>query len=223
MNTPRKVLLTGGSRGIGRAIAEMLQAEGHEVHAPSREEMDLANLESVQSYLKSLTWQPDILINNGGLNKINPLDAMQLEDWQAIINVNLTTPFLLIQGVAAGMKERRWGRIVNISSCYSLVSRVGRIAYTASKAGLNGLTQSAAVELAPHNILVNAICPGFVETDMTKQNNNPEQIAALLTQVPLGRLAQVEEIAALVSFLVSERNTFITGQAIPIEGGFTSQ
>jgi 3-oxoacyl-[acyl-carrier protein] reductase len=223
MNIPRKVFLTGGSRGIGRAIAEMLQAEGHEVHAPTREEMDLADPESVQGYLSTLTWQPDILINNGGLNRINTLDVLPLEDWQAIMNVNLTTPFLLIQGVAAGMKQRKWGRIVNISSCYSLVSRVGRTAYTASKAGLNGLTQSAAVELAPHNILVNAICPGFVETDMTKQNNNPEQIAALLTQVPLGRLAQVEEIAALVSFLVSERNTFITGQAIPIEGGFTSQ
>ncbi len=139
------------------------------------------------------------------------------------MNVNLTAPFLLTQAVAPGMKARGWGRIVNISSCYSLVSRVGRMAYTASKSGLNGLTQSAAVELAPHNILVNAICPGFVETDMTRQNNNPAQIAALLAQVPMGRLAQPEEIATLVAFLVSERNTYLTGQCIPIDGGFLCQ
>ncbi len=121
------------------------------------------------------------------------------------------------------MKERRWGRIVNISSCYSLVSRVGRMAYTASKSGLNGLTQTAAIELAPFNVLVNAIGPGFVETDMTRQNNTPAQIAALVAQVPLGRMAQPEEIAAFVAFLVSDRNTYLTGQIIPIEGGFLCQ
>jgi 3-oxoacyl-[acyl-carrier protein] reductase len=223
MNTPRQVLLTGGSRGIGRTIAELLRAEGHEVRTPTREEMDLASPASVQAYMSQLTWRPDILINNGGLNKINALDVLPLDDWQAVMNVNLTAPFLLIQAVAGAMKERRWGRIVNISSCYSLVSRPGRMAYTASKSGLNGLTQSAAIELAPYNILVNAICPGFVETDMTRQNNNPAQIAALLAQVPLGRLAQPYEIAALVAFLVSERNTYLTGQSIPIDGGFLCQ
>jgi len=223
MSTPRHVLLTGGSRGIGHVIAEMLRAEGHEVRTPSREEMDLSSPASVEAYVSALDWSPDVLINNGGLNKINALEKLPLEDWQAIMNVNLTAPFLLTQAVAPGMKARGWGRIVNISSCYSLVSRVGRMAYTASKSGLNGLTQSAAVELAPHNILVNAICPGFVETDMTRQNNNPAQIAALLAQVPMGRLAQPAEIATLVAFLVSERNTYLTGQCIPIDGGFLCQ
>ena len=223
MATPRKALITGGNRGIGKAIADRLRAEGHEVITPTREELDLASPHSVQAYLQRATWQPDILINNAGLNKINPLPKLLLEDWQAIMNINLTAPFLLIQGVADAMKSRGWGRIVNISSYYSLVSRVGRMAYTASKSGLNGLTQSAAVELAPHNVLVNALCPGFVETDMTRQNNNPAQIDALLAQVPLGRLAQPEEIAEFVAFLVSERNTYLTGQCIPIDGGFLSQ
>ena len=223
MSTPRRVLLTGGSRGIGHVIAEMLRAEGHDVRTPNREEMDLASPASVEAFVKALDWSPDVLINNGGLNKINPLEKLPLEDWQAIMNVNLTAPFLLTQAVAPEMKARGWGRIVNISSCYSLVSRVGRMAYTASKSGLNGLTQSAAVELAPHNILVNAICPGFVETDMTRQNNNPAQIAALLAQVPMGRLAQPEEIATLVAFLVSDRNTYLTGQCIPIGGGLLCQ
>lgn len=223
MTAPRQALITGGSRGLGQAIAALLQAEGHEVHSPTRAELDLASPASVQAYLQGLTWQPDILINNAGLNKINPLETLSLDDWQAVMNINLTAPFLLTQAVAGSMKARGWGRIVNISSVYSRVSRTGRMAYTASKAGLNGLTQSAAVELAPYNILVNAICPGFVETDMTRQNNSPTQIEALLARVPLGRLAQPEEIAALVAFLVSDRNTYLTGQCIPIDGGFLSQ
>jgi len=223
METSRKALVTGGNRGIGHAIAELLRSRGHEVRTPTREELDLVSPTSVQAYLQGSTWQPDILVNNAGLNKINPLETLPLDDWQTILNTNLTAPFLLTQAVAGPMKARGWGRILNISSCYSLVSRVGRMAYTASKSGLNGLTQSSAVELAPYNILVNAICPGFVETDMTRQNNNPAQIEALRAQVPLGRLAKPEEIAEFVAFLVSDRNTYLTGQCIPIDGGFLSQ
>jgi 3-oxoacyl-[acyl-carrier protein] reductase len=223
MSTARRALVTGGNRGIGLAIAALLRAQGHEVIAPTRDEVDLSSPASVQDYLKRLSFQPDILVNNAGLNKINPLDTLPLEDWQAVINTNLTAPFLLTQAVAGPMKERRWGRIVNISSCYSKVTRAGRMAYTASKSGLNGLTQSAAVELAPFNVLVNAVCPGFVETDMTRQNNNPAQIEALRLQVPLGRLAQPGEIAEFVAFLVSDRNTYLTGECIPVDGGFLCQ
>ncbi len=223
MATSRKALITGGTRGIGQAIAELLRADGHSVKSPDRTELDLALPGSVQAYLQNSTWQPDILINNAGLNKISSLESLPLEDWQAVLNVNLTAPFLLIQAMAGAMKHRRWGRIVNISSCYSIVSRAGRLAYSASKSGLNGLTRTAALELAPHNVLVNAICPGFVETDMTRQNNDAAQIEALRAQVPLGRLAQPDEIAAFVAFLVSDRNTYITGQVIPIDGGFLCQ
>ena len=223
MTATRKALITGGNRGIGQAISELLKAEGHEVRTPTRAELDLASPASVQGYIASLDWQPDILINNAGLNKINSLETLSLDDWQAVLNTNLTAPFLLIQAVAGAMKERSWGRIVNLSSCYSLVSRAGRMAYTASKSGLNGLTRTAAIELAPYNVLVNAVGPGFVETDMTRQNNNPAQIEALLAQVPLGRLAQPTEIAAFVAFLVSDRNTYLTGQIIPVDGGFLCQ
>lgn len=219
----RNVLLTGGKRGIGLAIAKFLKAEGYEVTAPAREEMDLASPESIRAYLQKLTAWPDILINNAGVSKISDLESLPLEDWQMVLSVNLTAPFLLIQAVAGAMKKREWGRIVNISSAYSLVSRSGRLAYSASKSGLNGLTRTAALELAPHNILVNAICPGFVETDLTRQNNSAEQIETLRAQVPLGRLSRPDEIAALVAFLVSERNTYITGQIIPIDGGFLCQ
>jgi 3-oxoacyl-[acyl-carrier protein] reductase len=223
MAASRKVLITGASRGIGRAIADLLRAEGYNVAAPGRDVLDLSSPASVQAWLRESNPSPDILVNNAGLNKIRPLEELPLEDWQAVLDINLTAPFLLTQAAARAMKKRRWGRIVNISSCYSIVSRAGRMAYSASKAGLNGLTRATAVELAPHNILVNAICPGFVETDMTIQNNNPAQLDALRAQVPLGRLANTAEIAAFVAFLVSERNTYLTGQVIPVDGGFLCQ
>ncbi len=221
--TLRTVLLTGGNRGIGKAIAECLQAEGHLVEAPGREELDLSSPSSIQNYLQSSPLRPDILINNAGVNRIGALEDLPFADWQAVLGINLTAPFLLIQGVVRAMKERGWGRILNITSAYSLVARPGRAAYSASKAGLNGLTRTTALELAPHNILVNALCPGFVDTEMTRQNNNAGEIEALRALVPLGRLAEPREIAAFAAFLVSDRNSYLTGQVITVDGGFITQ
>jgi 3-oxoacyl-[acyl-carrier protein] reductase len=120
------------------------------------------------------------------------------------------------------MVQNKWGRIVNISSIYSIISRKGRAAYSASKAGLNGFTRTAALEYAGEGILVNSVCPGFVDTDLTRQNNTREQLAELTNHVPLRKLGSPDEIANFVYFLGSEQNQFITGQTIPIDGGFTT-
>jgi 3-oxoacyl-[acyl-carrier protein] reductase len=148
------------------------------------------------------------------------LEDLDDDLWTQTYQVNLHAPFRLIQGFAPGMKARGWGRIVNVSSVFSLVTKERRAAYSATKSGLNGLTRTVAVELGPSNILVNAVCPGYVETELTRQNNSPADIQRIAATVPLRRLAQPQEIARLVAFLVGEENAYITGQLVIIDGGF---
>ena len=217
----RNVLITGGSRGIGAAIAARFAADGHRVVTPRRAELDLNNLDSLPEFLRLQETPFDILVNNAGINFLNELPNVQLADWEMMLRVNLTSPLLLTQAVSIGMKAKGWGRIVNLSSIFSFVTKEGRAAYSASKSALNGLTRSAAVELAPHGILVNALCPGYVETEMTHLNNSPSQIKAIESQIPLGRLASPDEIARCVAFLGSEENSYLTGQVIVADGGFT--
>lgn len=219
---PRRALITGGSRGIGRAIAQALAQCGIEVITPTRQEMDLSNSASVAAYFKKSSQVTfDILVNNAGINVLNPVESIDSDSWAQMLRLNLTASLELIQHVAPGMKANKWGRIVNISSIFSLVTREKRGAYSAVKAGLNGLTRTCAVELAPSGILVNAVCPGYVETDLTRQNNSPEEITRIASTIPLRRLAQPEEIAKFVAFLCSEENTYLTGQTLAIDGGFT--
>ena len=118
------------------------------------------------------------------------------------------------------MKARGWGRVLNISSIFSLVTKERRLTYSTVKAGLNGMTRSLALELAPYNVLVNSLCPGYVETALTRANNAPEEIAAIARSIPVGRLAQPEEIARVAAFLCSEENTYLTGQTLAVDGGF---
>jgi len=220
----RRALVTGGSRGIGLAIVHALKQRGVEVVAPSRSEMDLLDSASMTAFLaKSKKSEIDILVNNAGINVLNPLEAIEPNAWNQMVRMNLTAPLELIQHVSPGMKTQGWGRIVNISSIFSLVSREKRAAYSAVKSGLNGLTRTCAVELAPSGILVNAVCPGYVETDLTRQNNSPEELSRIAETIPLRRLAQPEEIARFVAFLCSEENTYITGQTLAVDGGFTCQ
>ncbi len=217
-----KALITGGSRGLGSAMASLLEDQGVEVIAPTRDVLDLSRMESIAAYIASEQGKGfDIIINNAGINLLNELTHVKDEDWQIMLQVNLTAPMALIRGFSPYMKAQKWGRIVNISSIFSLVTRENRSAYSATKAGLNGLTRTAAVELAPYGILVNAVCPGYVETELTFVNNSPEQLAAITATIPLQRLAQPHEIAKLVSFLCSEENTYLTGQTLVIDGGFT--
>lgn len=222
--TQHTVLVTGGSRGIGKCIVEQYRSMGYTVLAPTRHELDMADSQSVARFAQSsVVRDVDILVNNAAENVPSPLSEIELERWQHALDVNLTAPLLLTQYLGSAMAQRGWGRIVNISSVYSMVSRARRVMYTTNKAAVNGLTKSSAVELGPRNVLVNAVCPGFVDTDLTRQNNTPEEIARLCAQVPLGRLASSEEIAELVIMLGSEQNSYITGQLIAIDGGFLCQ
>lgn len=217
-------MVTGGARGIGRAVADRYRAAGYSVAAPSRAELDLSDLSAVRAFASSEGGAGiDILINNAGENKPLPLDEIEPDDLQRILTVNVAAAFLLARYFGVRMAERGWGRIVNVSSVYSFVSRERRSMYSTSKSALNGMTRALAVELGRSNVLVNAICPGFVDTDLTRQNNTPDEIAKLCELVPLRRLATVQEIADFAFYLGSEKNTYITGQALAIDGGFICQ
>jgi len=186
--------------------------------------MELSSVESVKAYTAVPNHtRIDILINNAGENPICEIESLPYDTFERALRVNLSAPLLLMQAVLPHMRQQQWGRIVNIGSCYSVVSRPGRGAYGAAKSGLTSLTRTAALEFARDNILVNAICPGFVETDLTHKNNTAEQINMLRGQIPLGRLASPEEVATLVLFVASPQNTYITGQNINIDGGFLCQ
>ena len=130
----------------------------------------------------------DALVNNAGENRVCLVDELKLDSWNGTLAINLTSPMLLSQAVAPHMRAQRWGRVVNVSSIFGHVSRGGRSAYTASKTGLVGFTRTTAIEWGPDNVLVNAICPGYIETDLTRANNTPEQIAVLAQGLPLRRL-----------------------------------
>lgn len=219
----RTALVTGASRGIGKAIASELAAGGWKILAPSRAELDLLAPESVERFCAGIRGAAavDALINNAGINMLNLVTDLQDDDWAAMLQVNVTAPRKLIQAVAGGMTSRHWGRIVNISSVFGIVSRAGRAAYSTTKAAINGFTRTAAIELGPEGILVNAVCPGYVETDLTYINNSPADIDAIKQTIPLRRLAAPNEIARLVAFLCSDANTYLTGQTVIADGGFT--
>jgi 3-oxoacyl-[acyl-carrier protein] reductase len=220
----RTVLITGGSRGIGAAVARRYERGGWTVMAPTREDLDLADAGSVAAWLAGPQGaMADAVVNNAAENIVAAIPALDDASWSRMLQVNLTSPFQLIRHVGGAMAQRRWGRIVNIGSAFSFVGRAGRAGYTTSKTGLLGLTRAAAIEFAPHNVLVNLVSPGFIETDMTRANNAPDQLAVLAAQVPLGRLGTAEEVAELVFFLGSDSNTYITGAGIPVDGGFLCQ
>ena len=221
MKKIKTVFLTGASRGIGKAIKNLLTKEGFDIIAPSRSQLNLADYGSVNNYLhKNKNLKIDILINNAGINfpqYVSDLDDSNIQD---TIQTNLISPILLIRSLVENMKKNKWGRIINISSMFGVVARGKQVLYTASKHGINGVTKSLALELGAHNILVNSVCPGFTNTELTLRNS-PEKNAALAKDVPLGRFANPKEIANLVLFLISDKNTYITGAEILIDGGFT--
>lgn len=218
----RNALITGTSRGIGKAIKELFEKNGIRVFSPSSSEMNLNSKESINEYINSLNNEKiDILVNNAGINELASIEDITDEKVQSMFQVNLLSQLKLIKLVTPGMKKNFYGRIVNISSIWSEFSKEKRILYSITKAGINGLTTASAVELSKYNILVNAVAPGFVNTELTAKNNTPEQIKKLAESLPLQRLAEPGEIAEVVYFLSSEKNTFITGQTIFADGGFS--
>lgn len=219
-NSKHTVLLTGASRGIGKAIYEKLIKDGFTVLAPSRLELDLSNKASVDKYLDKIKdLHIDIIINNAGINlpqNTGELDDKTIED---TVNINLVSPIRLINGLIWGMKKRKWGRIVNIASIFGTVARERQALYAATKHGLIGLTKALALELGPFNILVNSVSPGFTDTDLTRRNT-PAKNAEIAQDIPLNRFATSSEIADAVSYLISEKNTYINGSDIVVDGGF---
>ncbi len=223
MTQRRKVFVTGGARGIGQAIANHFRLDGHEVWAPTRQELDLSDLDRVRASLAEHPLKVDILVHCAGINPLSPIAGFSVENWHRIMDTNLTSAMLLVQSAAAHMEATGWGRIAFISSIYSFLSRPGRGGYGASKAGLNSLARTVALEYAGKGVLANAVCPGFVDTDLTRQNNPPERIQEIVASIPVGRMAAEPEIADLVAYLCSDRNTYLTGQTLVVDGGFSIQ
>lgn len=220
----RKALITGGSRGIGKAIADQLRGEEYEVYAPAREELNLMDSRSVEEFIskmKSVAF--DIIVNNAGINDINNIENITDSELENAMQINLISPIRLLRGFTPQMKEQNYGKIVNIGSIWGVVSKSGRTVYSVTKHGIHGLTKTLAVELAENNILINTVCPGFTLTELTTKNNTPEQIAGISKEIPMKRMAQPREIADVVCYLVSDRNTYLTGQLIVVDGGYTSR
>ena len=217
----KTALITGASGGIGKSIKESLINEQIEVISPSRSELDLSSSESINDFLTNLSKSIDILVNNAGILKVGKHNELSSSDFQEILQVNVIAPFVLMSKLAYSMKENKFGRIVNISSIWSQVSREGRSIYSASKAAVDSLTRSFALELSSYNILVNSIAPGYVNTELIKKNNSQTELDSIKKNIPLERFAEPSEIANLVTFLCSEKNSYITGQVIIMDGGYT--
>lgn len=217
-----RVLLTGSRGGIGSSIQDLLVREGHSVIATNSRDLDLSHPEIVSNWIKS---NPDLdidaLIISAGIN--TPRDFMEVEnaEYSRTLQINVNSNRTLLQAVLPGMQKRKFGRILAISSSYSTTTKVGRSSYSISKAALEALIRSVALENAGSNILANSIVPGFIETALTHKNNTQFQVDKILERIPIGRLGAPLEVANLVSFLISEKNTYITGQSIRIDGGFS--
>src|SRR5579864_1601502 len=238
----RTALITGASRGIGRACALALSEAGARVALAARTQaqldslaaeirdqgreafpvaMDLSNADSIKEAMGRVAKEfgrIDILVNNAGITKDNLALRMKKEDWDLVIGTNLTGAFLAAQQVLQGMLRERWGRIINISSIVGEMGNPGQANYVASKAGLIGLTKALAQEMGSRNITVNAVAPGFIETDMITKLSQ-ELKDNMLGHVPLKRIGRPEDVAAAVRFLASEEAGYITGHVLDVNGG----
>lgn len=217
----RTALVTGAARGIGRAIAEAFRAQGAAVLAPTRQELDLLSNDSVERYCAGLAAGVDILVNNAGVNPLASAAEFTDADLAAAMQVDLLAPMRLARALTPAMARRGWGRVVNVSSIWSGVVRPRRFVYATAKAGLNGMTRALAVELAAAGVLVNAVAPGYVNTEMSRRNNPPEELERIAASIPARRLAEPGEIAEVVAFLCSSRNGYLTGQTLFVDGGYT--
>ncbi|WP_280227408.1 beta-ketoacyl-ACP reductase [Nocardia farcinica] len=242
-STSRTAIVTGSARGIGAATARRLAADGFAVAVLDLEEsaagpvvgeieaaggralavgVDVADEQSVDAAVQRVASElgaPTVLVNNAGITRDNLLFKMSVQDWDAVMNVHLRGSFLMSRATQKYMTEAKWGRIVNLSSTSALGNR-GQANYSAAKAGLQGFTKTLAIELGKFGVTVNAIAPGFIETDMTRDEVTEEMREVVLKYgVPAGRPGQPEEVAAAISFLASDDASYINGAVIPVDGG----
>ncbi|EIA20090.1 hypothetical protein X560_2017 [Listeria fleischmannii 1991] len=238
-------VVTGGSRGIGREIVLALAKEGANIFFnyggradAAKETLDLvsefgveaeamkadvSSEEEVQAFFKEVVnrfGRIDILVNNAGITRDNLLMRMKEDEWDDVININLKGTFLCTKAVARTMMKARAGKIINMASVVGIIGNAGQANYVASKAGMIGLTKTTARELAPRGINVNAIAPGFIETEMTDElDENMKEL--MLAQIPLGAYGKTEDIAHAVKFLASDDSNYITGQVLSVDGGMS--
>ena len=216
-----RALITGGSRGIGKAIVSKFVEKSIDVIVPTRNELDLSSDNSIEEFSAKFNTPIDILINNAGINKISLLENISDSEISEVLMVNLVAPIKLIRNLLPLLKQSNNAKIVNISSIWSIVSKEGRSIYSISKSGIDALTRSLALELAEIPILINSVAPGYVNTELTLKNNSASQLEDIKKLIPLKRLANPKEIAEIVYFLSSPQNSYITGQTIIVDGGYT--
>lgn len=242
MTTPRTVLVTGATRGIGAAIAAAFEAEGAEVWVTGTNAEQVAELDRAtttgrryvhadfsdrESTLRFAAWvegldRLDVCVNNAGINIIKPLAETVIDEFDRLTDINYRAPYLVCRAAAQVMMRQRRGHIVNIASIWSVVTKAGRSQYIASKSGLAGITRGVATDLAPYGVVVNTVSPGFTLTDLTRSSLSDAEIEAIGAQIPMRRMAHPEEIARVVTFLASPANTYLTGQNIVVDGGFSN-
>lgn len=233
-NMKYRAVVTGATRGIGYAIAERLLKDGLEVivtgtkkngkhpAGSSYYQVDFLDEDSTNKFINFLKKQQiNILVNNAGINKISEFSSIDIDDFDRILRINLRAPFQICQAVIPYMEKIKWGRIVNLTSVFGNISKEYRAAYSSSKFGLDGMTVALAAEVSEKGILANSVGPGIIDTDMTRDVLGDSGITKLKGQIPMKRLGQASEIASLVSWLVSNENTYMTGQNLMIDGGFT--
>jgi len=237
------IVITGATRGIGKQIAEDLEILGAKLVLTGTQQkqindlnsrntnpkiiykkLDFLNKNSIKEFIDFISSleRIEVLINNAGINRLNKIQESLDEDWNDMINVNLSGAYYLIKAVSKIMINQKYGRILNISSIFSVIGKEKRALYCSTKSAINGLTIGTSNDLSKYNILCNSLSPGFVNTDLTKKNLTSDQISSLRKQIPIERLAEPKDISNTSIYLISNLNSYITGQNIIVDGGFTN-
>lgn len=216
----KTLFILGGHGDIGTEIVEKFKKEGYEIVSPSSRELDLSSSVGIKKYLENLDFCPDVLIHAAGINNPKFIEEYTENDIRDIFSINVLGFYQVLQHFTPFLKKKKRGHILAISSIYGTISRSKRSSYSMTKSALNGLTRALALEWGEYNIIVNSLAPGFIDTKLTRKNNSAEIIKAFEKDIPLGRLAKPSEIAEVAYFLCSDKNTYINGQTVIVDGGY---